>query len=148
MGSGGIVPPFFTSTLYIGEWLASRSYCFTPGERAPRTHWIGGWVGPSTGLDVGEKRKILPLPGIEARPSSPSLCRLRYPCSPFLQYTSRIIVPSYLPRLFCIGLTLKKEALNVLINQNTANVHPMCFFSELPRHESVSGTSERNSTYS
>jgi hypothetical protein len=30
-------------------------------------------VGPRTGLDAVEKRKILPLPGIEPRPSSPSL---------------------------------------------------------------------------
>jgi hypothetical protein len=30
-----------------------------PGEKAPGTHWIGGWVGPSVGLDAVEKRKIL-----------------------------------------------------------------------------------------
>jgi hypothetical protein len=23
-----------------------------PGERAPDTHWIGGWMGPRTGLDA------------------------------------------------------------------------------------------------
>jgi hypothetical protein len=28
----------------------------TPDERAPSTHWIGGWVGPRTGLDDTEKR--------------------------------------------------------------------------------------------
>jgi hypothetical protein len=22
------------------------------GERAPDTHWVGGWVGPRIGLDV------------------------------------------------------------------------------------------------
>jgi hypothetical protein len=27
----------------------------TPGERAPGTHWIGGWVGPRGGLDAKEK---------------------------------------------------------------------------------------------
>jgi hypothetical protein len=26
---------------------------FTPGERTPGTHWIGGWVGPRAGLDAG-----------------------------------------------------------------------------------------------
>jgi hypothetical protein len=36
-----------------------------PGERALSTHWIGGRVGPRAGLDALEKRKILPLPGIE-----------------------------------------------------------------------------------
>jgi len=30
------------------EWSASR---FTPKERAPGTHWIGGWVSPRTGLN-------------------------------------------------------------------------------------------------
>jgi hypothetical protein len=50
---------------------ASRPDRFTPGERAPGTHWIGGWVGPRTGLDVVVKRNILPLPGIQPGPSSP-----------------------------------------------------------------------------
>jgi hypothetical protein len=34
-------------------------------EIGPDTHWIEGWVGPRAGLDAMEKRKILPLPGIE-----------------------------------------------------------------------------------
>jgi hypothetical protein len=42
--------------------------CFTPGERARGTHWTGGWVGPTTGLDDVEWRKILPLPGLELPP--------------------------------------------------------------------------------
>jgi hypothetical protein len=25
------------------------------GERTPGTHWIGGWVGPRAGLDVGAR---------------------------------------------------------------------------------------------
>jgi hypothetical protein len=29
------------------------------GERAPGTHWIGGWMGPRVGLDAVEKRKIM-----------------------------------------------------------------------------------------
>jgi hypothetical protein len=29
-----------------------------PGRFAPGTHWIGGWLRPSTGLDDVEKRKI------------------------------------------------------------------------------------------
>jgi hypothetical protein len=32
----------------------------------PGIHWIGGWVGPRVGVDVGETRGILPLPGIVA----------------------------------------------------------------------------------
>jgi hypothetical protein len=42
-----------------------------PREIARGTHWIGGWVDPRAGLDAMEKRKILPLPGIEPRPSRP-----------------------------------------------------------------------------
>jgi hypothetical protein len=43
----------------------------TPRERAPGTHWIGGWVGPRTSLDIVEKRNILPLPGMQHQLSSP-----------------------------------------------------------------------------
>jgi hypothetical protein len=32
---------------------------FTPGERTPGTHWIGGWVVPRAGLDASVRRKIL-----------------------------------------------------------------------------------------
>jgi hypothetical protein len=57
---------------------------FTPGERAPGTHWMGGWVGPRTGLDDVEKKTFFILPGLEHRPlrrpaRSQSLYRLRYP---------------------------------------------------------------------
>jgi hypothetical protein len=31
---------------------------FTPGEKAPSTFWIGGWVGPRAVLDAVVKRKI------------------------------------------------------------------------------------------
>jgi hypothetical protein len=72
---------FLTSAL-VGDWSASRPGRFTPGERAPSTHWTGGWVGPRTGLnDV--KRKLLTLPRLELRPHgrpahSQSLYRLGY----------------------------------------------------------------------
>jgi hypothetical protein len=46
---------FLISALVGGEWSASRPGRFTPGERAPGTHWIGGWVGPRAGLDDLEK---------------------------------------------------------------------------------------------
>jgi hypothetical protein len=41
-----------TSALNGGEWSASRPGRFTPRERAPGTHWIGGWVGPRAVLDA------------------------------------------------------------------------------------------------
>jgi hypothetical protein len=70
-GSEHIAAPFLTSALDGGEWSASCLCCFTPGETAIGTHWIGGWVGPRTGLDAVEKRKALHVPGIEPWPSNP-----------------------------------------------------------------------------
>jgi hypothetical protein len=40
---------------------------FTPRERAPGTHWIGGWVGPRARLDAVVKRKI-PSPYRDSNP--------------------------------------------------------------------------------
>jgi hypothetical protein len=40
------------------EWSASRPGCITPREIAPRTHWLGDWVGPRAVLDSVVKRKI------------------------------------------------------------------------------------------
>jgi hypothetical protein len=48
-----------TLALDGGEWSASHPGRFIPwGGRTPRTHWIGGWVGPRAGLDAVAKRKI------------------------------------------------------------------------------------------
>jgi hypothetical protein len=74
-----------TSALAGGEWSASRPDCFTPGERAPITHWITGWVGPGAGLDDVEKRKFLTLPGHELD----SL--LVQPLSRYIDYTAPTI---------------------------------------------------------
>jgi hypothetical protein len=49
------------------SWVSS----FTPRPLYPREkgiHWIGGWVNLRTGMDKVERRKILPLPGLELRP--------------------------------------------------------------------------------
>jgi hypothetical protein len=54
-----------TSALVGGEWSTSRPGRFTPGERVPGTHWIGGWVDLRAGLDDLENRKFLTLPGLE-----------------------------------------------------------------------------------
>jgi hypothetical protein len=59
---------FLTSAIAGGEWSASRPGRFTPRERAPGIHWLGGWVGPKAGLDDAEKRKFLTLPGLNLRP--------------------------------------------------------------------------------
>jgi hypothetical protein len=77
---------FLTSALAGDEWSASRPGHFIPGEIAPGTQWIGGWVDPRASLADLEKRKFLTLPGLELRPlsrqaRSQSLYRLRYPGS-------------------------------------------------------------------
>jgi hypothetical protein len=54
MGSGGTALLFVTSVL----WSASHTGRFNPEERAPGTHWLGGWVGPRVCLDAVEQRKI------------------------------------------------------------------------------------------
>jgi hypothetical protein len=71
------------STLAGGEWSASRPGRLIAEERAPGTHWIGGWVDPRAGLEDLEKRNFLTLPGLElrhlGRPArSRSLYRLSY----------------------------------------------------------------------
>jgi hypothetical protein len=52
---GAQIHIFLNSALAGGEWSASRPGRFTPGERTPRTHWIGGWVNSRAGLDDMEK---------------------------------------------------------------------------------------------
>jgi hypothetical protein len=44
-------------------------------ERAPGTQWIGGWVGPTSGLDAVLKRKI------------PITCRESNSRTPIVQFT-------------------------------------------------------------
>jgi hypothetical protein len=56
---------FLTSTLAGGEWSATHAGRLTSRERAPGTHFIGGWVGPRAGLDDAGKRKFLTLSGLE-----------------------------------------------------------------------------------
>jgi hypothetical protein len=50
-----IAPSILTLAL---QWSDSRPNRLTPGENAPSTHWVGGWLGPRAGLDAVEKRKI------------------------------------------------------------------------------------------
>jgi hypothetical protein len=49
------------SALAGSECCASLPGRFTPRERAPGTHWTGGWVDPRAGLDDVEKRNLLTL---------------------------------------------------------------------------------------
>jgi hypothetical protein len=61
-----------TSALDAGEWSVSRPSCLTPRERANDTYWIGGWVGPRSGLDTFVKRKI-PSPRRKSNPRTPTV---------------------------------------------------------------------------
>jgi hypothetical protein len=88
-GVGVQIKVLLTLTFIRGEWSASCPSHFIPGERAPRTHWIGGWVGPRAGLDNMEKKKCLTPLGLELRPLSHPACsqllyQLRYPNSVFV----------------------------------------------------------------
>jgi hypothetical protein len=58
-----------------GEWSVSRPGRFTPRERAPRTHWIGGWMGPRAVLDAVVKEKIA-SPRHESNPRTPIVQRV------------------------------------------------------------------------
>jgi hypothetical protein len=48
-----------STSLDLGdEWSASRPSSFTPGDRAPGTQSVGGWVGHRAGLEAMEGEKI------------------------------------------------------------------------------------------
>jgi hypothetical protein len=72
-------------------YSASLSCCFTLGERAPSTHWIGGLVCPRAGLDDVEKWKFLTLP------------RLNYPSIAVNTWSCQSLCQSLLTPVFCIG---------------------------------------------
>jgi hypothetical protein len=40
----------------------------TPRKEPSVSNWIGGWMGPGTGLDDVGKKNTWPLPGLELRP--------------------------------------------------------------------------------
>jgi len=60
-----------TSALDGGEWSASRPGRFTPPGRHPGMHWVGGWWAPQPVSMRWRREKCLPLPGMQARSSSP-----------------------------------------------------------------------------
>jgi hypothetical protein len=74
MGEWRYNSTFSTSALDGGEWLSSPLSRFTPGERAPDIHWIGGWVCPRAGLEDVEMWKIS-CPCLVSNPTRPAHSR-------------------------------------------------------------------------
>jgi hypothetical protein len=64
------------SALVGGLWSASRPKRFTPGERVPGTHSIGGWVNARAGLDDVEKRQFLTLQELQSVASRYTDCAI------------------------------------------------------------------------
>jgi hypothetical protein len=57
-GNGGIAPGILIPGATSGEWLESGPRRLASCERVPGTLFIGGWVSPSVGLGLVEKRKM------------------------------------------------------------------------------------------
>jgi hypothetical protein len=57
-GGVAVYPPLITFAVDGDEWSASRPCRYTPGDIAPGTHFIGGWVCPRVGQEAVVKSKI------------------------------------------------------------------------------------------
>jgi hypothetical protein len=77
-----------TSALDGGNWPASHSGRFTPGERGPGNNWTGDQVGARPGVDPAEWKRNISCPWRESnfgRPArSSSLYHLSYAGSTFI----------------------------------------------------------------
>jgi hypothetical protein len=74
------------------RWVVSFTPLpLTPGERVPGTHCIGSWVDPRGSLDNEEKRKFMPLPGLELRTLVVQPVASRYTDWATTAYTGSII---------------------------------------------------------
>jgi hypothetical protein len=62
---------FLTSAADGDQWLASLPGRFTLGKETLVPFFIGGWVGPRTGLDAVVNRRN-PCPCRESNPSRPA----------------------------------------------------------------------------
>jgi hypothetical protein len=122
------------------SWSTSHPSRFNPWERAPSTHWTGGWVDPKAGLDDMEKRKFLILPGLELRPlgcpaRSQSLYRLCYPSLKIIK--SHIILKN---NFLCVCVS-KFSSHMLFQNNETCAVHiPQTHGEQNRRHINFTGT--------
>jgi hypothetical protein len=69
-GSGSIAPLILWPRQYMEVSGQLHAPASLPQERAPGTHWIGGWVDPRAVLDAVVKSKI-PSPHRESNPRTP-----------------------------------------------------------------------------
>jgi hypothetical protein len=95
---------FLTSALDGREWAASRPGHIIVREIALGTHSIGGWVGPTTGLDTTKKIKIY-CPCRESIPSFSDWAKLW----PILKHELNIFKISY--RKKCNTVFIQKSHL-------------------------------------
>jgi hypothetical protein len=69
MGGTGCIDPHFLDLGTSWRWVVSfPPLPLYPRERAPGTHFIGGWADPRAGLDDMEQWKFFTLPGLELPP--------------------------------------------------------------------------------
>jgi hypothetical protein len=84
-------------------------------ERAPGTHWIGGWVGPRAVLDPVVKRKI------------PSLCRESNTRTPIVQPVAQrvVVVVVIIIIIIIIIIVFSKTFSSIQIMYSTYHVYFM-----------------------
>jgi hypothetical protein len=58
MGVEELLQTFLNAMLGGGEWPASRHCSFTFRRRALVDYQMGGWIGPTVGLDILEMTSI------------------------------------------------------------------------------------------
>jgi hypothetical protein len=97
----------FKKKLDGGEWSASCPGRFTPRERAPDTHWIGGGLGPRIVLD-GVMRQI---------PSSPEESNPR-------TLIVQPVVQSYIRRIISEIEAIAFSETLINISQITQRINP------------------------
>jgi hypothetical protein len=107
-----MAPLFLLSALDKNEWSASGPCRFISVESAPGTYWIGGWVGPGTGLDAVKKKQIS-CPSWDSTPViQPAASRYTEWVIPAL--SKRILVLLFITFIFsCIHYMSHKYLINI-----------------------------------
>jgi hypothetical protein len=126
---------FLTSAQVGSEWLASRPCRFTRWERAPDSHWIGGWWTSEPVWTTWRKEKSWPYRDSElrilGRPIlSQSLNRLRYPGSlthdtcekqlglSFCRLVCNVLCRRIIVRLYTVDLSVIIKNVAYLLNKH------------------------------